>query len=109
MVNYAASLASGGFHRRLNIIGERKSSLHHFPCNRLQGQFVKVPRRHLGRFHQHVLDMLVPLLGNRHAHHLVGRTLLGAAQTLCEVPLTGGSQNPDPLLTGVAATIQGTR
>ena len=44
-----------------------------------QGQFVGVPGRQLGGFHQYVLDVLVPLLGNRHALYLVGRALLGAA------------------------------
>jgi hypothetical protein len=44
-----------------------------------QSQFVRVPWRQFGGFYKYVLDMLVPLLGNRHAHHLVGRTLLGAA------------------------------
>ena len=40
-----------------------------------------VSRRQSGRFHQHLLNVFVPLLGNRHAHYLVGRTLLGAAQS----------------------------
>ena len=44
-----------------------------------QGQLVGVPGCQLGGFHQHVLNVLVPLLGNRHAHHLVGRTVLSAA------------------------------
>jgi hypothetical protein len=42
-------------------------------------QLVGVPGCQLGSFHQHMLDVLVSLLGNRHAHHLVGRTLFSAA------------------------------
>src|ERR1700756_1397893 len=36
--------------------------------------------RQLGRFDQHRLDVLVPLPGERHAHHLVGRTVLLTTQ-----------------------------
>ena len=36
-----------------------------------QGQFMAVSRCQLRRFHQHLLDMLVALLGNRRAHDLV--------------------------------------
>jgi hypothetical protein len=37
-----------------------------------QGEFVRLSGRQLGSLDQHSLDVLVPLLGNRHAHHLVG-------------------------------------
>ena len=46
-----------------------------------QGQFVRVSGRHFGSFHQHMLDMFVSLFGNGCSHHLVGRTLLGAAKS----------------------------
>ena len=46
-----------------------------------QGEFGRLTGRELGSLDQYSLDMLVPLLGNRHPHHLLGRTLLVAAQS----------------------------
>jgi hypothetical protein len=43
-------------------------------------QLVALPRSQFCGFDQHALDMLVALLGKRHAHHLVGRTPLVSAQ-----------------------------
>jgi hypothetical protein len=39
-----------------------------------------VSRCQSGRLDLHLLDMFIPLLGDRRAHHLVGRALLGTAQ-----------------------------
>jgi len=55
------------------------ASLHLFFID--QGQVVVHPGRRLRSFDQHVLDMFVALLGNGRTHHLVGRTLLGPAQS----------------------------
>jgi len=46
-----------------------------------QGEFGRLTEREFGSLDQYSLDMLVPLLGNRHPHHLLGRTLLVAAQS----------------------------
>ena len=46
-----------------------------------QGQFMALPGCKLGSFNQHLLNVLVTLLGNGCAHDLVSRTLLRSAQS----------------------------